>query len=73
MHIDESELENFMIDSGVVSEKDIALSKAEAKEKNTSIGKLLVAETALIVLARGARVLLAAPTKTPVVLRWPEV
>ena len=42
MHIDESELESFMIDSGLVSKKEIGLAKSEAKEKNTSIGKVLV-------------------------------
>ena len=42
MHIDESELETFMIDSGLVSTKEIGLAKTEAKEKNTSIGKILV-------------------------------
>lgn len=47
MRINESELENFMIDSGIVSEKDIALSKTEAKEKNTSIGELLISKGTL--------------------------
>ncbi len=47
MHIDESELENFMIDSGLVSKKEIGLAKSEAKEKNISIGKILVTKGAL--------------------------
>ena len=42
MNIEESELESFMTDSGLVSLKDIKLAKEEAKEKNTSIGKILV-------------------------------
>ena len=42
MHIDENELESFMIDSGLVSKKEIGLAKTEAKEKSVSIGKVLV-------------------------------
>lgn len=42
MHIDESELENFMTDSGLVSDKEIKLARSEADEKGTSIGKILV-------------------------------
>jgi type IV pilus assembly protein PilB len=42
MHIDESELEGFMIDSGLVSKKEIGRASSEAKEKGTSIGKVLV-------------------------------
>ena len=42
MHIDESELENFMVDSGLVSKKEIGQASGEAKEKNISIGKVLV-------------------------------
>lgn len=42
MHIDESELESFMIDSGLVSKKEIGLAESEAKKKNISIGKVLV-------------------------------
>ncbi|KKW02015.1 MAG: type II secretion system protein E [Parcubacteria group bacterium GW2011_GWA1_49_11] len=42
MHIDESQLESFMIDSGLVSKKEIELAKSEVKGKNTSIGKVLV-------------------------------
>src|SRR3989338_4961284 len=47
MHIEESELESFMTDSGLVSLKDIKMAKEEAKEKNTSIGKILVNKGAL--------------------------
>src|SRR3990167_7831669 len=42
MHIDESELESFMIDSGLVSEKDIKSAREEAKEEGSTIGKSLV-------------------------------
>lgn len=47
MHIDENKLESFMIDSGLVSEKEIASAKSEAKENNTSIGEVLVNKGAL--------------------------
>lgn len=42
MHIDESQLESFMIDSGLVSKKDLVPALAEAREKKVSVGKLLV-------------------------------
>lgn len=42
MHISEKELENFVIDSGLVSEKDIDLAREEAKTTGTPLGKLLV-------------------------------
>ena len=42
MHIDESQLESFMIDSGLVSKSEIELAKSEVKGKNTSIGKVLI-------------------------------
>src|SRR3989338_8185408 len=42
MHIDESQLESFMIDSGLVSASEIELAKSEVKGKNTGIGKVLV-------------------------------
>lgn len=42
MHIDDSKLESFIIDSGLVSPKDIDLAKSEAREKTTSVGKILV-------------------------------
>ena len=47
MHIDETDLEKFMIDSSLVSKKEIELAKIEAKEKNQSIGKILVNKGAL--------------------------
>jgi len=42
MHIDESQLESFMIDSGLVSKSEIELAKSEVKGKNIGIGKVLV-------------------------------
>lgn len=42
MYIDEIKLESFMLDSGLVSNKEIELAKSEAKKKNTSIGEMLV-------------------------------
>ncbi|MEK7147812.1 MAG: hypothetical protein AAB758_00785, partial [Patescibacteria group bacterium] len=42
MHIDESQLENFITDSGLISKKDLEEAKAVAEEKNLSIGKVLV-------------------------------
>ncbi len=42
MHIDESQLESFIIDSGLVSKKDFAEVKATAQDKSTSIGEILV-------------------------------
>jgi type IV pilus assembly protein PilB len=42
MHIDENLLENFIVDSGLVSAKELGLARSEAKEKNTSISKILV-------------------------------
>src|SRR3989344_4010662 len=42
MHVDEKELESFMVDSGLVSTDDIELARNEAREKNTSIGNILV-------------------------------
>ncbi|MFZ2484429.1 MAG: GspE/PulE family protein [Minisyncoccia bacterium] len=47
MHIDESELESFMLDSGLVSKKEIDLARSEAKKKDISIGKVLVNKGAL--------------------------
>lgn len=42
MHIEESQLKNFIIDSGLVSRADLDAAEKEAKESNTSVGKLLV-------------------------------
>ena len=42
MHIDESQLENFIIDSGVVSKKEMESLKDVAKQKQQGIGEVLV-------------------------------
>ncbi len=42
MHIDDAQLENFVIDSGLVSGKELEGIKHAAKEKNERLGKLLV-------------------------------
>jgi type IV pilus assembly protein PilB len=42
MHIDESQLENFIIDSGLISKKDMEEAKRTAAEKEQGIGKVLV-------------------------------
>ncbi|MDO8522814.1 MAG: hypothetical protein Q7S12_00810, partial [bacterium] len=47
MHIDESKLESFMIDSGLVSKSEIELAKKEIKGGSTSIGEALVNKGAL--------------------------
>lgn len=47
MYIDESKLESFMVDSGLVSKKEIGLAKSEAEKKNNSIGRVLVDQGAL--------------------------
>jgi len=47
MHIDESQLESFLIDSGLVSKKEIESASKESKEKGESIGKVLVSKGAM--------------------------
>jgi len=47
MHIDDSKLESFMIDSGLVSKSEIGLVKNEARKKNITIGEALVNKGAL--------------------------
>ena len=42
MHIDEEEFESFIIDSGLVSKKEMELARSEANKNNTSTGKILV-------------------------------
>lgn len=42
MHIDESQLENFIIDSGLVSKEEMTEASAVAKERGMNVGKLLV-------------------------------
>ncbi|MBI2087029.1 MAG: type II/IV secretion system protein [Candidatus Zambryskibacteria bacterium] len=47
MHIDESQIENFIIDSGLVSRGEMEDVKAAAKEKNVSIGSVLLSRGTL--------------------------
>ncbi|PJA33009.1 MAG: hypothetical protein CO185_00825 [Candidatus Zambryskibacteria bacterium CG_4_9_14_3_um_filter_42_15] len=49
MHIDESKLEGFMLDSGLVSKKELESAQAESKSKNISIGEALVNKGVLTV------------------------
>ncbi len=42
MHIEESQLKDFILDSGLVSKSDIVLAEKEALEKGESIGKALI-------------------------------
>lgn len=42
MHIEEKQLKDFIIDSGLVSRADITTAETEAKEKGDSVGKVLV-------------------------------
>ena len=42
MHIDESQLETFIFDSGLVSKADLEKAKTVAEEKDTSVGQVLV-------------------------------
>ncbi len=43
MHIEESQLKDFILDSGLVSRTDLDAAEKEAKEKGKSLGKILVA------------------------------
>lgn len=47
MHIEETQLRDFIIDSGLVSRADITLAEKESKENGTSIGKVLVGKSKL--------------------------
>jgi type IV pilus assembly protein PilB len=47
MHIDEGQLESFIVDSGLISKKDIEEVKVTAKEKGTSIGEALISRGVL--------------------------
>ena len=42
MHIDETELKRLILDSGLVSKKDIEEAARYAEEKNEGLGKVLV-------------------------------
>lgn len=47
MHIDEKQLTNFIIDSGLVARKEIDAAEREAKKSKKSIGEILVSGGAL--------------------------
>lgn len=47
MHIDESQLENFIVDSSLVSKKDMAEARAAAQDKGVSLGRILVMRGAM--------------------------
>lgn len=47
MHIDEEQLENFIVDSGLISKKDLAEVKTAAQAKGTRIGDALVSKGVL--------------------------
>jgi type IV pilus assembly protein PilB len=42
MYIEEQQLKNFIVDSGLVSKKDITEASTEAKAKNSNLGEILV-------------------------------
>ncbi len=42
MHIEESQLKNFILDSGLVSKADIEEAEKESKEKGANLGKILI-------------------------------
>lgn len=47
MHIDDTQLKTFMLDSGLVTKKDIEQAEKESEEKDMSIGKILVSKGVL--------------------------
>jgi len=47
MHIDETQLKSFMLDSGLVSKKEIEDASKKAEESDTSIGRELVSSGVL--------------------------
>lgn len=47
MNVSESELKEFILDSGLVARKDVDAADAEAKQKKQSIGDILIAQGAL--------------------------
>lgn len=47
MHVAEGELKAFILDSGLVSRKDVESAEAEAKERKQSIGDILVSRGSL--------------------------
>jgi type IV pilus assembly protein PilB len=47
MHIEESQLKNFILDSGLVSKADVTAAEKEAAEKGESIAKVLISKSKL--------------------------
>ncbi|MDB5244450.1 MAG: Type secretion system protein [Parcubacteria group bacterium] len=47
MHVSEAELKEFIVDSGLVAKKDIDAAEVEAKEKEQSLGDILVSRGSL--------------------------
>jgi type IV pilus assembly protein PilB len=47
MHVSESELKNFVIDSGLVSRKDVEAAAEEAKKRGQPLGDILVSSGAI--------------------------
>ncbi len=47
MQVSESELKNFILDSGLVSRTDVEAADATAKERKQSIGDILVSDGSL--------------------------
>ncbi|MFZ2621143.1 MAG: GspE/PulE family protein [Minisyncoccia bacterium] len=47
MHIEETQLKDFILDSGLVSRADVLEAEKKAKEKKTSVGRVLVDESKL--------------------------
>ncbi len=47
MHIEDTQLKSFMLDSGLVTKKDLAEAEKEAEEKDMTIGKVLVSKGTL--------------------------
>ncbi|MBI5134407.1 MAG: Flp pilus assembly complex ATPase component TadA [Candidatus Taylorbacteria bacterium] len=44
MYIEESQLKSFIVDSGLVSKKDISVAETEARSKKTGLGEILVSQ-----------------------------
>jgi len=44
MHIEEKQLKDFILDSGLVSRADLTLAEKEGLEKGVSLGKVLVSK-----------------------------
>ncbi len=44
MHIEQEQLKNFILDSGLVSRADVSAAEKEAKEKGGNLGKVLISQ-----------------------------